>query len=362
MSQSERKSNMELLRLILMVFIVAHHFIVHGLKTAGYYGPDTTTMGLTVNSFVIVGVNGFVLISGYFGIRARWESFLRLYLMLVFYALVFFFCIWAYTGEVSPVHFLTRFLPFSHEEGYWFIGAYFLLFLLSPLLELSIKYLDRRRFLMVLGVLGFIEFYLGFFWPSSVVNRGYSLYSFIFLYYLGRYLCQYQPPDVRKRRYLYLFGYVAFSAATAGAALLFNAVKLEYTITYAFAYSSPLVVGASVCLLLFFRSLSIQSKPINWLAASVLSAYLVQEQVFFRNYIYGWIYEMREYYHDGLKDMLFVGARVGLLSVMFVITCIWLDKAREYLMRPLMKLLLRIDVDGMIRRAATRLSGAENHD
>jgi hypothetical protein len=56
-----RSSNFELLRLVCMYQIFLHHFIVHGLKTAGYYGEDISWIGYS-NSLLISGVNCFILI------------------------------------------------------------------------------------------------------------------------------------------------------------------------------------------------------------------------------------------------------------------------------------------------------------
>ena len=70
---TKRDSNFELLRIICMVLIVIHHFSVHG----GYF---TETQGtLPFNATLIdlfamggrLGVNIFVLISGYFLINSK---------------------------------------------------------------------------------------------------------------------------------------------------------------------------------------------------------------------------------------------------------------------------------------------------
>jgi peptidoglycan/LPS O-acetylase OafA/YrhL len=56
-----RKSNFELLRIICMLFIVLHHFIVHGLESAGYFTNTVTSMyGVFFNSLFVVAVNCFI--------------------------------------------------------------------------------------------------------------------------------------------------------------------------------------------------------------------------------------------------------------------------------------------------------------
>ena len=64
-----RDSNMELLRILCMLLILIHHFIVHVLY------PDLALRDgvidsyriacLVINGFAYVGVNCFILISGY---------------------------------------------------------------------------------------------------------------------------------------------------------------------------------------------------------------------------------------------------------------------------------------------------------
>ena len=67
-----RQSNIELLRIIAMVIIVAHHFAVHG----GFDFPIETVAPnrLWIQFLALggkIGVNIFVLISGYFLIDAK---------------------------------------------------------------------------------------------------------------------------------------------------------------------------------------------------------------------------------------------------------------------------------------------------
>jgi peptidoglycan/LPS O-acetylase OafA/YrhL len=60
-----RQSNMELLRIIAMFFIVTHHYVWNGKG----YCPDISMPGLQAIFFVAggsLGINLFMLISGYF--------------------------------------------------------------------------------------------------------------------------------------------------------------------------------------------------------------------------------------------------------------------------------------------------------
>ena len=93
-----RKSSFELLRLILMVMIIVHHCIAHGLmlKELPDY-PDAQIfihdsempVFIMLNSLCICAVNCFVLISGYFGIHTSWRKAFFLIFALLFYTLIF---------------------------------------------------------------------------------------------------------------------------------------------------------------------------------------------------------------------------------------------------------------------------------
>jgi hypothetical protein len=329
-----------------MVFIVTHHFLVHGLDKAGYYGNPPDAASLALNSFVIVGVNVFVLISGYFGINAGWKSFLRLYLFLCFYAVLFFVLGWITTGEFNFFHLITRFFPFSHS-AYWFISAYFLLFLISPFLNFLAEKLDRSGFLKLLLVLLFVDIWFSYIWAASTNfgQRGYGLFHFIVLYFLAQFIARHtKTPD--KINWRFLFGYLGFSMLIACFAIVLWKTGMADAVgvtNYAFAYSSPLVIGASMALLLFFRSLHFRSKVVNALAASVLAAYLIQESSFLSPILYGWFRSFGTDMNGNVWERLFRDFLILLISILFVFVAMLLDKVRVLLSSPLEKWATQFD-------------------
>lgn len=187
MIEKLRDSNFELLRLICMFYIILHHFIVHGLKTAGYFGDDIDVSSLFFNSFFLIAVNCFVLISGYFGIKFSWKSFVHLYITCVFYILGFTILTFIYKDSFSIKELLISFLPFSHSP-YWFINSYIYLFLLSPILNKAINNFTKREFILALFILALLSFYFGFFWQGSINSNGCNFMNFIFLYFIARFI------------------------------------------------------------------------------------------------------------------------------------------------------------------------------
>lgn len=64
----KRQANFELLRMTAMLMVVAMHFLSHtgGLPEAGQMPGARGTAAVLAESFCIVAVNVYVLISGYF--------------------------------------------------------------------------------------------------------------------------------------------------------------------------------------------------------------------------------------------------------------------------------------------------------
>ena len=70
--KNQRNSNLELLRIIAMVFIVSHHFAVHGFGDCNFVISNPNNYLIYFLSiFGKIGVDIFVLISAYFMVNSR---------------------------------------------------------------------------------------------------------------------------------------------------------------------------------------------------------------------------------------------------------------------------------------------------
>lgn len=88
----KRQANFELLRMTAMLMVVAMHFLSHtgGLPEAGQMPGARGTAAVLAESFCIVAVNVYVLISGYFLSESGFslKRLLRLLLQVLFYTLL----------------------------------------------------------------------------------------------------------------------------------------------------------------------------------------------------------------------------------------------------------------------------------
>ena len=155
MGRKERNSAFELLRIIAMFFIVIWHISIHAQR--GELDSHNYIIALC-----IIGVNLFILISGYFGIKITWQNILTLIGTIVFYHIMTIACKWGITETPPNFDSIKGLFAPLRESRWWFINCYFNLMLLSPIINTTLNNTTERQFKYFLGVLLFISCISGF--------------------------------------------------------------------------------------------------------------------------------------------------------------------------------------------------------
>jgi hypothetical protein len=327
-----------------MLFIVLYHFIVHGVYDV--FSEGLSDSALFFSSFLLVGVNCFILISGYFGIKQSWKGFLRLYFLCFSYFLLFA----VLSKDYGKIY--TAFFPFSHSHynNVWFICEYFYLWLLSPLLNKIVEAAKgRKEFLILLICYGVFIFYFNWFWRS---DSGYNVLNFMFLYLIGRFIALHteSTKNINSKR-ICLAAYFIFCLLSAAFLIMVMNLELYRYGARFFSYSSPFVIFASIALFLFFRNLNFTNKTVNWLSCSVLAIYLIHENPFVATKLYPFI---RKFTENMDSFILLVSGLLG-MAVVVVICCLLADKIRILLTNPLEKLLGKLPVEKWINKGIALL-------
>lgn len=190
-----RKSNLELFRIITMLMIVAHHYVVNsGLMPVVWENyPSAKSLFLLLFGWGgKTGINCFVLITGYFMCTSQitLRKFLKLLFEVEFYYIVFFafFAISGYV-ELSPKFVIKSLLPIvAIKDG--FVSCYLVFFCFIPFLNILIKGMTKRHHQLLLG-LCLLMFSI---FPTILINVNYSYVSwFMVVYFIGSYLRLYPP-------------------------------------------------------------------------------------------------------------------------------------------------------------------------
>ena len=352
MTKPTRDSNLELLRIVAMMFIVLHHFIVHGFqldKLSGYHHSVFPVKNLTFaydllvsNSLFIVGVNLFILISGYFSIRLRVKSVLNLVLICLFYDFLQLFATDLYNTHSIAMHW-QPFLGIFTRSG-WFITCYMALMILSPAINLAFEKFSTKEKLYGLAGLVVLNFWFGYYMDSKLINEaGYSLMQFIFIYYAGRMIRKFES-YFRYRNFYNLLGYLACTGLLSLIVIQQLHAKDYKTLWQLYHYDNPLVVLSAIFLFLTFRGIRIRSRIINWISSSILAVYLIHESPFISEKLYSYIYKtIRAHGHFSMETIyVFLWLFLAIMS-----GAILIDKIRMLITHPVLNKLSPLIESGL---------------
>ena len=152
----QRESSFELMRLVSMFLIVFYHFFLFFLYPL--YGD---VFYKAIQMPLHIGVLLFVLISGYFGIKATPKGLIKLVgMMAVYYLPLQLVYICLHPGGVNSKEILKVLLFVSHTP-YWFMRTYIFLFLFAPIINMYLSLVTDKKRILLLATLFFIGIYLG---------------------------------------------------------------------------------------------------------------------------------------------------------------------------------------------------------
>lgn len=209
-----RSSNFELYRIVVMLQIVAHHYVVNsGLNVLLYENSESckTLFYYIFGMWGKIGINCFVLITGFFMCTSHItiRKFLKLVLQIEFYnfiiSLIFLFC--GYEG-ISYKSFFFNILPIkSVNQG--FTSCFILFWLTIPFLNLLIKNMTEHQHKKLVLLCVFIYVCMRFI-PHSAISMNYVSW-FIVLYFIASFIRLY-PNNIWKYTSLKFWGWMTILA------------------------------------------------------------------------------------------------------------------------------------------------------
>lgn len=151
----ERNSDLELCRILLMLAIIAHHYVANsGLMELieSVTCSGNTIFLLLFGAWGKTGINCFLLITGYFmcKLQITLTKFMKLLLEVEFYQFVFLilFVVAGYI-PLSLKAVIKGLLPIS-SVGSNFVGCFLLFFLFIPFLNILIRHMSKREHQLLL--------------------------------------------------------------------------------------------------------------------------------------------------------------------------------------------------------------------
>ena len=280
-AEKTRNSNMELLRILAITFIVLYHLSVFFTVSANY----ESSFMYAINLMLHTGVLLFVLISGYFGIVFSFRGLFKLLAMMFVYYV--------------PLMLVWRYLPFGGEKGklldticfvsrtpYWYVRTYLILFVLSPIINSCIAAINTKQRFFILGTLALCAVYFAIVGKDASLSGGKNIVNFFFIYLIGNTIRLYET-YLKKALKLRVFSiWLAYNVIFVSFCYFFKGTTLSNAVfALNFIYCSPGLILNAVLLFLAFTDLRLESKTINYLAVSVLAVYLIQEHPVVRYFL-----------------------------------------------------------------------------
>ena len=367
--KKKRMANMELLRILAMIMVVMLHYLSKGAvlpNMTDNFGVNGY-LAWILETFSIVAVNVYMLISGFFLTESRFKSsrFVELICQILFYSLLIPVILIA-VGTISlndlTVYKLLKYIFPVEMEHYWFATAYVLLYLMSPIFKTAVRHMKQSQLkttiVLLLCILSLNKSILPV--RLEMDKLGYDAIWFFCVFLCASYLRLYGIPKLNNSR-KGIAGYLACCAGILGITLALRVVylrtgSLEDFLTATYHYNHILNLLAAICLFAAFYHMRLPEGKIADLICKIapytFGVYLFHEQEELRYLWPAWFGTSAEG-----NPVMFVLRCIGSVLIMFIIG-ICIDMVRGAIFKAGGKLLCR----GWANRCLTRIDTAINGD
>ena len=350
----KRDSGVEVLRIIAIMMVIG----LHAFKFGNYYeqaeavGGFVRISSIGIRVLLIPAVDIFLLITGYFMVKMRFDikkaykRVFRIYTVVLFYSIALsllslmlgpeFYTINGNKDSISII--IARMLLPVMSQTWYFLSHYIVMCLLAPFVNIILQNIKKKDYHVLLTVTTFlmsiwfmmahVKFFdkvvsIAFF---SDIQRGMSVFSFLYLYIIGGYIRLHIPKKEKPNPKYLLFALCFFVIDGLLFTVLEKMLELDEMVL---RYSNPCVIFMAVMLLMFFKDLHFHSKIINTLASTTIGVYAIHE---FR-YVREWLWNMFDFRKVDCSNMFLNVVYIISIMVMVFGVCAIIDLLRQKLFK-----------------------------
>ena len=344
----ERNSSFELLRIIAAFMVVICHFATFGDFRFGFEATKPSVSQFWwyfIEAGGYIGVNCFVLISGYF-LSASTHSKIRaphLFKLLgqtLFYSVAIFAAACALGLQEFKINWIIRAcFPISNKI-WWYATAYVVLYLLHPYLNRLIHTMNRRAYQNLIAILVLIRSVIPLITRETFPTEDFLWFATLYL--IAGYIRLYGlNPKLTARRSFLLFVVFGLMRYAAAIAMVHISFRIPTTLGRALLMYEPnslFTLLTSVFLFAAFEKAQIKSsRSINTIASASFGVYLLHIGVQLVYPYWPRIFRSFEYQNTAA----IIPYSIFAAGVVFVI-CAIVDLARQYVLeKPYMRIVNR---------------------
>ena len=304
--EKKRLGNFDLFRIFSMFIIVLFHYVSHGNFI--FDNPNINNVLLVlIGSYGLLGVLCFISISSHFlynfNSKFSTKKLIKLLIETTIFSLSFYLILY-----IMNHYFEFRFKGILYIEDlkdlprntfpifyytYWFMSIYFIFYVISPILKVTVKKLNRKYLKFFLIFFG-IFLIISLFTKVSILGR---LFMFIYIYIIIAYLSKY-PKNYISKNYKKL-SIIAFTV-TIGSILISyyimkinnNSLESEAIYKTIISISSPLMVIDAILLYLIFKNITFNgNRLIKTIGSSTLGIYIIHEHDYFHHILFDYVFK-----------------------------------------------------------------------
>lgn len=345
-----RSANIELLRIIAMLFVVALHYLGKGGTLLPWGSPEfsgNTYVAWFIEAFALVAVNVYVLISGYFLADSKFKimRIIKLWFQVFFYSAgiwLVLLIIGKLSADYTGTYWLSMFFLPVTSQHYWFASIYIFLCFLAPFLGVAARKMSKKQLktcIIVLLILFSRVWKIFLPLTSPIDDKGYGIIWFVCLFMIAAYIRLHIPTNGqwKKPLLIYIISSIGLFVSLPCIGMLSQITgKLPDYYNVFYEYNAPFTLVGAVALFMAFRNIRIEnikiSKVINRLASLTFGVYLLHEHVLLRP-LWNSLWNVPKYY----QTCYFVIHFIVVILCIFVAGCI-VDALRQMLFKLISKL------------------------
>ena len=280
-----RSSNIELMRIVLMVIIIMHHYVVNSGIMDGVNLSDLSVNVVFLQYWGMWGkmaINAYVMVSGFFLCTSSltWQKYMKLLLQILFYQFVLYaiLIVLGYATLAPKEMFKTIFALF-YGAGNSFVSSFMLFYLFVPYLNKLLDSIKNKggveRLLVLLFVVNTVTVT---FFKSHAFNE---ITWYMNIYFVGAYLRLYAGAWSKRLsfsvKWLLLFVALSFISIAVLDAIGMRLHK-DWGFSYYFMIDSSKILAffVSIGVFLLFKNLPMKhSHFINVVAKTTFGVLLI---------------------------------------------------------------------------------------
>lgn len=283
----QRQSNYEVLRIISMFLIVAHHYPLH-TGVPGDTSPPLRLSNEIISNFIHsggkIGVNLFMLLTGYFlkGRNIKSKALVRTWAQTFMWSSILFLVYW-FRRPMWYEDYKRNLLPVT-EYAYWYVSCYMVVMTLSPAIACTASLTSDGQLITILASLFAIMCL--FSWSDFTAYC--HIQWLVFVALLGASIRRYEPQlkPITLRRCLWVLFFLSI-VSIVGIAYFTTHPECAYAQRYGgyaltFDIRQPFSLFIALAGFLVTQRVRIESELVNTFAKCTFGVYLIHENNFLK--------------------------------------------------------------------------------